>query len=279
MGATQLAIKTRMRSIDATKKITKAMQLVASSKLKKYKDALFENRLYAKTLYTMAQRIVGENQDENIYTKIEDGKTVHIIISSDMGLCGGYNTNICKSVMVNANQGDKFISIGSRGSAWLKHQGVDILADFDHLKDLDYDEIIPIAKLVLNEFCDQGVAKVICWHSQFKNSILFEIKGIELLPLSSEGNSSDASTIYEPSAQVLLEEFVPSYVTSMLYSFYLESKTSEQASRRMSMESATDNAESLKDDLLIQYNQARQASITQELSEIIGGVEAMKGKE
>ncbi|BBK63143.1 ATP synthase subunit gamma [Amedibacterium intestinale] len=280
MAAGKLEIKARIRSVESTKKITKAMQLVATSKLKKQKQYMEENREYAFYLKETVQDILSSIiNSRHPYLQKNEGKPFTIVFTSDMGLCGGYNANIYRMLSSEIGNDGQFVMIGSRGVNWSKNKDFEVVREEVDLEDECYSELAEIADYALELYRNKEISQIRILYTHFVNSVTFEPKLVTLLPVEKEQREKkeNAQTIFEPAGEQILDTLVPMYVRSMLYSYYLETKTSEQASRRMAMENATDNAEELKETLELQYNQARQAAITQEITEIVGGVNAMEG--
>jgi len=280
MAQGKLAIKARIRSVDSTKKITKAMQLVASSKLKKQKQYMEENREYAYYLKESVVDILSSlEESQHPYLQTHEGKAVTIVFTSDMGLCGGYNANIFRMLEKEIGKETDIIMLGARGINWIHHRDFHVISQESDLEDDCYNELSLIADDLLAKYRSQEIASIHVLYTKFINSVSFEPTCVQLLPVeANEQTETDhkAETDFEPSGDQILDTLVPMYVRSLLYSYYLETKTSEQASRRMAMESATDNAEEIKATLELQYNQARQAAITQEITEIVGGVNALE---
>lgn len=276
--AGKLAIKARIRSVDSTKKITKAMQLVASSKLKKQKQYMEENREYAHYLKEMTADIISSlTLSHHPYLTVQEGKTVTIVFTSDMGLCGGYNANVLRMLEKEIGRESEIIMLGSRGVNWIHHRDFDVLQEETDLDDDCYQELSLIAEDLLERYRKHEISAIRVLYTKFVNSVSFEPTLTTLLPIEKEERSvQNAVTEFEPAGDKILDTLVPMFVRSLLYSYFLETKTSEQASRRMAMESATDNAEEIKASLELQYNQARQAAITQEITEIVGGVNALE---
>lgn len=280
MAQGKLAIKARIRSVDSTKKITKAMQLVASSKLKKQKQFMEENREYAHYLReTVADILSSLKESRHPYLQKHEGKNVTIVFTSDMGLCGGYNANVLRMLEREIGFADDIIMVGARGVNWIKNRDFHVVREEVDLEEDCYNELALIADELLAQYRSQEIASIRILYTKFVNSVSFEPELVSLLPIEEMERKEDAyerDTDFEPSGDQILDTLIPMYVRSMLYSYYLQTKTSEQASRRMAMESATDNAEEIKETLELQYNQARQAAITQEITEIVGGVNALE---
>lgn len=281
MAAGKLEIKARIRSVESTKKITKAMQLVATSKLKKQKRYMEENKDYAFYLKETVQEILSSvEQSTHPYLQQRKGTVLTIVFTSDMGLCGGYNANIFRIMLHEMQQsGREFVMIGNRGVNWIGNKPFQVVMKETNLEDECYSELVGIADHALERFRKEEIAEIRILYTKFINSVTFEPATVTLLPVTKNEKVEKKvgpMTIFEPAGDQILDELVPMYVRSMLYSYFLETKTSEQASRRMAMENATDNAEELKETLELQFNQARQAAITQEITEIVGGVNAME---
>lgn len=280
MGAGKLAIKARIRSVESTQKITKAMQLVAASKLKKQKQYMEENREYAYYLKETVQSILSTIESaDHPYLITREGATCTIVFTSDMGLCGGYNANVYR--MLENCREDHIIMIGGRGNGWIRSKGFDVIAAHTDLEDECYSELCEVADQVLEMYRTKEIAKIRILYTRYVNPVTFTPVLVDLLPVAKEEREEAAGahavTEFEPQGDQILNTLIPLYLRSLLYSYFLETKTSEQASRRMAMESATDNADELKETLELEFNQARQAAITQEITEIVGGVNAMEG--
>lgn len=275
--ASKLEIKNRIRSVNSTKKITKAMQLVAASKLRKCKDRMSENKEYAFYLKETVNKIMNHLDGNNAYLVSDESKpALTIIFTSDMGLCGGYNANEFRLIESELDKDAPVIVLGSRGSAWLnrrKYQVVDTLLNVD---EEGYEDIAQVANKAMEMYMNNEISKIQVLYTQYINPVTFEASLTQLLPVTKEEcETSNSQTIFEPSGEQILSSLVPMYIKSMLYSYWLETKTSEQGSRQNAMETATDNAEELRDQLELQFNQARQAAITQEITEIVGGANAL----
>lgn len=280
MAQGKLAIKARIRSIDSTKKITKAMQLVAAGKLQKQKQYMEENREYAFYLkQTVADILSSLSNSEHPYLEKREGKSVTIVFTSDMGLCGGYNANVLRMLEKEIGNQSDIIMLGSRGIHWAGRRDFQIIASLSDLEDDCYNDLALIADDLLKKYREKEIASINILYTKFINSVSYEPTYVPLLPIAetdANENTHKSETIFEPSGDQILDTIIPMYLRSLLYSYYLETKTSEQASRRMAMESATDNAQEIRETLELQFNQARQAAITQEITEIVGGVNALE---
>lgn len=275
MSQSRQAIQTRIKSVESTKKITRAMQLVASSKLTKQKDLMEKNREYANCLLEMLSQVISSSSD-TIYHHDHEGLPSYIfVITSDMGLCGGYNANALRYLNQVKNVDDKIVIVGSRGLAWAKSKKIEIIDQIIDLEDSSaYFVLSKKVQEALNEFENQKISRIQILYTEYKNSITFEPVLETILPIkqtNEKKKEGNAVMIFEPSQEEILQSIIPMVTKSIVYSRYLESKTSEQASRRAAMESATDNADELQEKLELDYNQARQSAITQEITEIVAG--------
>ncbi|MGN1275973.1 MAG: ATP synthase F1 subunit gamma [Floccifex sp.] len=281
MAQNRQAIQARIRSVDSTKKITKAMQLVASSKLNRQKQLMEENRVYASALQELLTLVLQSTGDNSIYLQENKGKpAVIFVITSDMGLCGGYNSNVLKMLQQEVSKDDQLIMIGSRGYNWVRSRNFNVSEGFVDLnEDDDYLVLSTQMQKTLNAFLNKEISSIKILYTYYKNTLTFVPTLETILPVQKKNekveSKSQAQMIFEPSKEEMLASVIPMILKSTLYSRYLESKTSEQASRRMAMENATDNAQQLRDDLEFAFNQARQAAITQEITEIVGGSNAI----
>ena len=277
------ATKRRINSVDSTKKITKAMKLVATAKLKTWKNKLQGNNVYASSLHSLMNvllKSISQDDKELVFGKSESDSTLFIIITSTLGLCGGYNYNLYKEVVPYINKDkDQVLVIGTKGLSYFKRNGYNVDSKFvNALQDYDYNLVRKMnnhimSKLKLNEIGNIKIA-----YTAFKNSITFIPKIEEIYPISEiegeEISRKELDMLIEPTPIVVLENLVPLYIESLINSRLIESSVSEQASRSNAMESATDNAEEIINKLQIQYNKARQQAITQEITEIVGGANA-----
>lgn len=284
MAQNKQALKRRIRSIKATMKITGAMEMIATSKLAKQKTRMETNRMYANTLYHTFQRVLDKANVQDVdFLKPREGKTLTLVFVSDMGLCGAYNANVLAMIKAHLNPVDLIWVIGSKEGAWLKRQG---FTPYQHEEGdkLTYGHLTKTIDKILDLYKDQTITKVQVLYTRFINSMTFEPSFIQLLPLQENTKPQSAQNeeekllqdiIFEPDPVTLINQLVPMLLNSLLYSVWLESKTSEQAARRLAMDNATDNAEELMDELILKFNQSRQSAITQEITEIVAGAQAL----
>ena len=283
-GAGMQDIKRRIRSVDSTKQITKAMELVSSAKLRRARMKVEENRPYFEKIEETIQGILPHTKElKNPYIdQREIKKTGYIVITGDRGLCGGYNANAIKMALTHMEGREvSVIAVGQKGVTFFRKKGYDLDGEFVSISENPlFSDAKSIGKLAMELFQNEMIDEVNLVYTEFVSTINHTPRLINLLPLDQkeipEGveDERDEVMTYEPSAEEVLEYLIPKYVESMIYGALIDASASEQGARRMAMESATDNAEEMIDDLNLKYNRARQASITQEISEIVGGAEA-----
>lgn len=281
MPASKQAIKGRIASVDSTKKITNAMQLVASAKLNKTRSHMEANREYAQSLQDLLAMVLKAADAGHKKMKEDKSKPAFVfVITSDMGLCGGYNANVYKAIKQDLRDTDYMVLIGSRGLSWAKARGLKVWESLVDLNEDDaYERLAAEVDKALKLYDEGKIGSIKVLYTHYKNTLTFEPTIENLLPPKepeiNEDKKLKAITEFEPGENEMLNELIPMITKSVLYSKFMESKTSEQASRRMAMESATDNAQELIDNLNLEYNRARQGAITQEISEIVGGANAL----
>src|SRR5690554_2302482 len=284
-------IKNRITSISSTMQITQAMKLVSAAKLKRALDAITQLRPYAEKI----QEILGNvsatlDLSENRYAEQREVENVLIIgVSSNRGLCGGFNNNITKKVneLISSDLEGKnveLLSIGKKVNDAFKNSGIikrpedlsDATAVFD---DLTFDHVSEYAQYAMDAFIDGKYDKVIVVYNEFKNAAVQIVRDQQLLPIipaSVEGDSGEIGDyIFEPSKEEIISELIPKSLKLQLFKAVLDSNASENGARMTAMHKATDNASELKKDLTLSYNKARQAAITNEILEIVGGAEAL----
>lgn len=279
MAGNKAAIKSRIKSINSTKKITGAMELISNVKLTKNRSLMLKNRTYAGALEDMvANMLSGEMISENDYLTTKDAKEkLYFVFTSDMGLCGGYNINIEKLIKETVSKDDYIIFIGNKSYASIKKLGYNIINEMTSSDTADYMLIKEFADKALEMYRLNKINSINVIYTFFVNNINFKATVFSVLPgEKKEDEKREYKQIeFEPSADEILKDLIPMMVESQIYSKYLESKTSEHGNRRFAMENATDNANELTDNLLLAYNQARQAAITQEITEIVSGADAL----
>ncbi len=285
MAQSMKDIKRRIRSVSSTKQITKAMELVSSAKLRKARQKLEATRPYYQTLVRSIQDILSSTTGikHPLLEKREIKNKAFIVITGDRGLAGGYNGNVVKLAesRIDNKENTIILVVGQKGRDYFKRRGYNIAGEFLNIsEDPQYIDASSIGGLAVELYEDGKVDEVNVVFTGFKSAISQEPKILKLLPAESvnEENNQGSKTLieYEPSPEEVLDYLIPKYIHSAIYGALIESSASEQGARRTAMEAATDNAEEMIEDLELRYNRARQASITQEISEIVGGAEALK---
>ena len=276
-GAALQGTRRRIKSVDSTHKITKSMELVSISKLKKTKDRYESNKEYSETLkYCIRRAMFGVEMEEERKKNVSD-KTLYLVVTSNMGLCGGYNNNICQNILKNIDkEKDEIVVIGQKGNVFLKNNNYKNVTLFEY-NELNMETVSKLYPLVVEPFNEGKVAKVVLLYTEYINSLTFTPRFEQLLPFEVKGEEgiNDYQVIFEPTKKELVEKLIPMYLDNALYGALLSASVSEHASRRTAMENASDNAEELKEELQLQYNKARQAAVTSELTEVIAGADAM----
>ena len=276
-------IRNQIGSIKSTQKITSAMEMVAASKMRKAQERMRATRPYAEKMRQVIGHIAKSNKDYRHPFMIErEVKRVgYIVISSDRGLCGGLNSNAFKLLVREMRQWkDKNVAIdlcaiGQKGASFFRSYGGNVVAALTHIGDDPSAEVlIGNVKVMLDAFSDGTIDRLYLVSNEFVNTMTQMPKAEQLLPLP-EGIEEDIGTqwdyIYEPDARPILDGLLPRYIESQVYQGVVENLACEQASRMIAMKSATDNAGDIIKDLQLVYNKARQAAITQEISEIVSG--------
>lgn len=280
MPQNKQALRRRIRSVKATKKITSAMELIAASKLQKQKNMMEANRLYASTLHSTINKVLSRAElDDVSFLKERKGKTLTLVFVSDMGLCGAYNANVLSYLSQHVSPDQSFMVVGAKGQLWFKQHELDVMMRIPESDNLTYSQLSKLGEKAARLFEEGKIARFEVIYTKFVNSMSFEPTAIQLLPLKPDTVALEEpmhqDLILEPNPQELISQLMPMYMNSLLFSLWLESKTSEQAARRLAMDNATDNAEDIIEELVLKYNQSRQAAITQEITEIVSGAQAL----
>ncbi len=276
-------IKRRIKSVESTKKITKAMELVATSKLRKTRNQLDELKPYYQGVRETCAEILASNKtikDSAYLAENKADQDVYIVISSSLGLCGGYNANVFKAVKDVIKDDDYIYAIGNKGVHYFQrnHKGK-VDTKYANLNTtLSFDDIVKLVGEVTAMYRNKEIGSIKIVYTEFVNNLTFTPRIVTLLPIDINEfeniKITNKFTVFEPSSQEVLDSLIPMYLQAVIYGYLVESVTSENASRRTSMENATDNAEELTEQLLLKYNQARQTAITNEVSEIVAGANA-----
>ncbi len=274
-------IKRRIKSVESTMQITKAMELVASSKLRKAKEKADKARPYFDALYETMCEIQAENPSflSPFTRKAGEGKSLLVVIAGDRGLAGGFNSNIFKLAQARVDElGGKdktdIIAIGKKAVEYFGKREFNMLGSYpDFSENIRIHQANDIAGEIVDKYVKGIYERVELFYTEYVSSITQQAVTKKMLPVELDGQKkvSKALPIYEPSAGQVFNHIVPRYVTGMIFGACVESFASEQASRRNAMENASDNASEMISSLSLMYNRARQASITQEITEIVGG--------
>lgn len=276
-GVSTKEIKNRIRSMESTKQITKAMEMVASSKLRHAQDRVFHSRPYFQCLSAAVSDILSSNGEFSspYLTHRPVKKTAYVVIAGDRGLAGGYNSNVLKLAQAHFSDNDAFVlPIGKKAVDHFRAHGVPMITQqYATAADMSVGDCFSAAKLLCTMFCSGQIDEVFLAYTEFDSVLSQTPRLIGLLPLARpDGEKKYGSDIlYEPDCEQVFEKIVPEYVGGILYGALCESRASEQAARRTAMDAATQNADEMIADLSLKFNQARQAAITQEITEIVAG--------
>ncbi|HMR71026.1 MAG TPA: F0F1 ATP synthase subunit gamma [Rubrivivax sp.] len=288
-------IRGKIKSFENTKKITKAMEMVAASKMRKAQERMRAARPYADKIRNITANLSQANPEyRSPYMRVvKDAKKVgFIVVTTDKGLCGGLNTNILRALTTKMREVQdgggsvKAVAIGNKGNGFLNRVGVPVLSQATQLGDTpQLDKLIGPVKVMLDAFVAGELDAVYLCYTNFVNTMRQEPMVEQLLPLSAERLEQSASEksqygwdyLYEPDAPTVIDELMTRYIEALVYQAVAENMASEQSARMVAMKAATDNAGNLIDEMKLIYNKTRQAAITKELSEIVGGAAAIGG--
>jgi len=281
-------IRTKIKSVQNTRKITKAMEMVAASKMRKAQERMRATRPYGEKIRNVAAHISHANPEYRHPFLIERDtvkKVGIIIITTDKGLCGGLNTNVQRLALNKIKewetQGETYEAccIGNKGLGFMQRLGANIVSQATHLGDRPHlDKLIGTIKVMLDGYIEDRFDRLMIFYTRFINTMKQEPVCEQLLPLSGErlGVPKGAwDYIYEPEAKAVLDQVLTRYIEAIVLQAVSENMSSEQSARMVAMKSASDNAANVIDELTLIYNKARQAAITKELSEIVGGAAAV----
>jgi F-type H+-transporting ATPase subunit gamma len=285
-------IRGKIKSVENTKKITKAMEMVAASKMRKAQDRMRAARPYSEKVRNITANLAGANPE---YTHVFMAQAKHvqakavgfIVVTTDKGLCGGMNTNILRQVTLKSKEleaaGNRVeaVAIGNKGLGFLNRVGVPIVSHVTQIGDTPHlEKLIGPIKVMLDAYQDGQLDAVYLCYTKFINTMKQEPVIEQLLPLPSKHLEAETGAIswdyiYEPEAQVVIDELLVRYVEALVYQAVAENLASEQSARMVAMKAASDNAGSVIGELKLVYNKTRQAAITKELSEIVAGAAAV----
>jgi F-type H+-transporting ATPase subunit gamma len=274
-------IRNRISSVSSTMQITSAMKMVSAAKLKKAQDAIVAMRPYSNKLTGILQGLSSFIDSDNVFIQnTEANKTLIICITSNRGLCGGFNSNIikkCVSLASNKNQEVSFLCLGKKGSDILSKKHNVILTKNEIFEDMSFENVKEIADLLIQKFVDEEFEKIQIVYNRFKNAATQIITNEQFLPIlpAEDQQENNQNYIFEPSKLEIVNELIPKSLRIQLFKALRDSYASEHGARMTAMHKATDNATELRDQLKLTYNKARQAAITNEILEIVGGAEAL----
>ncbi|MEI2750861.1 MAG: ATP synthase F1 subunit gamma [Ferruginibacter sp.] len=286
-------VRNRIKSVQSTQQITKAMKMVSAAKLRRAQDAITQMRPYAKKLQEMLSNIVSSSEgdvsmDLAVERPIE--KALVIVVTSDRGLCGGYNSNLIKLAKLTIQQkyaaqsakgNVQVLPIGKKGYEHFTKNGFKVVDKYwDIFADLSFDRVQAAARYAMDAFAAKEFDSVVVVYSEFKNAASQIYIAEPFLPVqkpADTGSKKKADFIFEPNQAVLIEELMPKILNTQLYKAVLDANASEHGARMTAMDKASDNANELLKSLKISYNRARQAAITTELTEIVSGAAALQG--
>jgi F-type H+-transporting ATPase subunit gamma len=288
--ATLKDINRRITAVKSTKQFTRAMKMVAAAKLKKAQTRMIEMRPYADKMSAVLSSLAGSNEELHPLLVQRPRRTVEILVmTSDRGLCSAFNTNILKATeeLIAEKKGENIHAsisvVGKKGRNYFKRRNVEMRNSWiDVSGKLVYSDVQAIGKELIDNYIDEAIDEVYVVYNKFVTVMNQEVTVSKIMPMeppeeSEEADESSMSFIYEPSQQEILNQLLPKNVEVQIFRALLESQASEEAARMTAMENATQAADEMISSLTLQYNKARQASITAELMDIVGGVEALKG--
>lgn len=280
-GASMNDIKARMKSVESTMQITKAMELVATSKLRRAKEKVEKARPYYEILGEAIKNVKNSSEvSSTLWREERDvGKTLYIVIAGDRGLAGGYNANVFRLTEMLSNNGDSVIlPIGKKALEYYRHRKKEIYSDTaEYVSDFGVGRALSLSADICRDFAAGNFSKVILVYTKFVSMISQVPVYEQLLPLEIDGDADKKSQdpLIEEDPEELLMKIVPDYVGGIIYSATCEALASESGARRTAMNSANKNASEMIDTLMLKYNRARQAVITQEITEIVSGAQAL----
>ncbi|HOC11542.1 MULTISPECIES: F0F1 ATP synthase subunit gamma [Thermomonas] len=281
-------IKTKIKSVQNTRKVTRALEMVSASKIRKAQERMKQSRPYARAMKQLIGHLAQANSEYRHPYLIERGqikRVGYIIVSSDRGLAGGLNNNMFRKLLVEFRQWQEkgvdidVVTIGQKASVFFRRIKVDMLASVTHLGDTPkVEQLVGVIKVMLDAYTAGTVDKVFLSYNDFINTMTQKATFDQLLPLpaaETQVAKHDWDYLYEPDAETVLDHVLTRYVESLVYQAVMENVASEHAARMVAMKAASDNATKMIDTLNLVYNKARQAAITQEISEIVGGAAAV----
>ena len=289
------AIRIRITSVKSTRQITSAMKMVSAAKLRKAQDKIVRLRPYANKLYEILvglSQSLADSEIENVYGRVSPpDKVLIVVITSNRGLCGAFNTNVIKETrrIISEKYFDqyrkgnlKLLTIGKKGFDYFRKQSVNLLPEQNNLlHDLTFDNVARVAEEVMSSFASGEYDRVELMYNQFKNAAVQNLTNELFLPVETVPTGKVKTTpvdyIYEPGKEDIIKDLIPKSLKIQFYKAVLDSFVAEHGARMTSMHKATDNATGMIRDLTLQYNKARQAAITNQILEVVSGAEALRG--
>ena len=281
-------IKTKIKSVQNTRKVTRALEMVSASKIRKAQERMKASRPYARAMKQVIGHLAQANSEYRHPYLVERAnvkRVGYIVVSSDRGLAGGLNNNLFRRMLAEFRQWQQqgvevdVVTIGQKASVFFRRIKVGMLASVTHIGDVPHvEQLVGVIKVMLDHYSNGSVDKVFLAYNDFVNTMTQQASVHSLLPLPPADEFVSAHNwdyLYEPDAETVMEHVLTRYVESLVYQAALENLASEHAARMVAMKSASDNATKLIDNLTLVYNKARQAAITQEISEIVGGAAAV----
>jgi F-type H+-transporting ATPase subunit gamma len=288
-------LRTKIKSVENTKKITKAMEMISVSKMRKAQERMRTARPYAEKIRAIASNLGQANPEYvHAYMKHSEGKAVgFIVVTTDKGLCGGLNTNLLRAVTTqlratqSAGKTVQAVAIGSKGLGFLNRVGAKVVSHVTHLGDKPHlEKLIGPVKVMLDAYANGELSAVYLCYNKFISTMAQQPTIDQLLPLSADKMEAETKAsgthhgwdyLYEPDAQAVIDDLLVRYAEALVYQAVAENMASEHAARMVAMKAATDNAGNVIGELKLVYNKTRQAAITKELSEIVSGAAAISG--
>ena len=278
-GISTKDLKARIRSMESTRQITKAMEMVAASKLRGAQDRVMSSRPYFETLYETIADLADSRPDyPSPYTQVRSGgKVCAIVIAGDRGLAGGYNSGVLKSVWEKLEGRDAVVlPIGKKSVEFFRMKKTPMMTEeYAEAAKLSVGDCFTAARMLAKGFLDGTYDEILLGYTNFVSVLTQTPATLQLLPLpQTKGSGKTRTVLYEPGSDAVYNAIVPEYLGGLIYGALCESVAAEQAARRTAMDAATKNADEMIEDLSLQYNRARQGAITQEITEIVAGAEA-----
>lgn len=273
-------IKARMKSVQSTMQITKAMELVATSKLRRAKERVEKSRFFHEVLADAIKTIRSTREaGESVWGKPrEERKSLYIVMAGDRGLAGGYNANIFRlTEKLSQGKNAVYLPIGKKAVEYYRHRKAEIYTElYEYISDMHVGDTLALAKRICESFRAGEIDSVVLVYTKFVSMITQTPVQETLLPFPENGNKKDANApLFEGDVEAILDRIVPDYVGGVIYTAVCESLASESGARRSAMNAANKNAGEMIDTLMLSYNRARQSVITQEITEIVSGAEAL----